>query len=113
MNAWDKTYPRYLPVGESALLLELSDELTTTANAWVRAVNIRMREIPMAGVIEWIPAYASLLIKYDPVKAKSSGVQRWLSTCLKSASMEAPGKARYITIPVRYGGSDGEVDPIY
>ena len=107
MNAWDNIYPRYLQVGESALLLEFAEEMTPTSNAWVRAVDIRMQELPMEGVIEWIPAYASLLIKYDPVKAKSSGVQRWLSTCLKSASMEAPGKARYITIPVRYGGSEG------
>ncbi|MEA3327520.1 MAG: 5-oxoprolinase subunit PxpB [Chloroflexota bacterium] len=107
MNAWDKTYPRYLKVGELALLLELAEEMTPTVNAWVRAVDVRMGEIPMAGVIEWIPAYASLLIKYDPIKTNSSDVQRWLKGCLESAAVDAPGKVRCVQIPVHYGGQDG------
>jgi len=56
MNAWDNIYPRYLQVGESALLLEFAEEMTPTSNAWVRAVDIRMQELPMEGVIEWIPS---------------------------------------------------------
>jgi len=107
MKLWDKTYPRYLSVGESALLLEFAEEITPTANARVRAVDLRMQEFPLGGVIEWVPAYASLLIKFDPIRTTSSDVQNWLGLCLESASVEAQGETRCVQIPVRYGGDDG------
>ena len=107
MKVWDRTFPRCLAVGESALLLELAEEITPTANAWVRAVDVRMKQIPMAGVIEWIPAYASLLIKYDSINTNSFEVQQWLAMCIESASIDLQGRTQCVQIPVCYGGDDG------
>ncbi len=107
MSFMDKSYPRYQAVGESALLLELSDEMSPAVNDQVRALDSRMLVAPLAGVIEWIPAYVSLMVKYDPRSVQFDALKQWINDCLASASEETKAKKRSIVIPVLYGGEGG------
>lgn len=60
------------------------------------------------GVREVLPAYASLLVHFDPLTASRADVERW---CLEGAALAAQGgdveAPRVVTIPVRYGGEGG------
>ena len=107
MNFMDKSYPRYQAVGESALLLELTDDMSPAANDHVQALDSRMLEDTLTGVNEWIPAYASLMVKYDPRSVQFDAVKQWIKNCLSSPSEESMQEERCVEIPVRYGGEDG------
>jgi KipI family sensor histidine kinase inhibitor len=107
MNFMDRSHPNYQAVGESALLFELSDEMCPVVNDRVRALDSRMQEMPLAGVVEWIPAYASLMVKYDPQLIQLKSVKKWINDCLESTSEETKQEERCVVIPVRYGGEDG------
>jgi len=107
MNFTDKSYPCFQEVGESAVLLELSGDLNPAVNDRVQMLDNRMREVPLAGVLEWIPAYASLMVKYDPRIIKFETVKQWIKNCLESTSEDTNGEEGCVVIPVRYGGEDG------
>ena len=107
MSFTDKSYPRYQAVGESAILLEFSDVMSPVVNNRVRALDSRMREVSLAGVIEWIPAYISLMVKYDPRSVQFEAVKLWINNCLDSSFADTELEERCIEIPVRYGGEDG------
>ena len=64
--------PRILPLGDSALLVKLGDEIDITINQRVHALAALINLSPLAGVVETVPAYASLLIHYDPILLAST-----------------------------------------
>jgi KipI family sensor histidine kinase inhibitor len=103
----NKRFPRISPVGERALVVCFADNLTIKANQQVRALDRQMSRLPLAGVIEWIPAYASLLVLYDPMRVPLAVVQDWLESCLLDLSMEDAPPVKRVAISVRYGGADG------
>jgi 5-oxoprolinase (ATP-hydrolysing) subunit B len=61
--------PRILPVGDAALTVELGRTLDPELNARVRALDEALRAHPFDGLLESVPAYASLLCVYDPARA--------------------------------------------
>jgi KipI family sensor histidine kinase inhibitor len=107
MSVEDKNFPRVKPVGDTALLIELGSEITTAVNDRVHALDVRIKDDPLRGVIEWVPAYASMLVIYDPMSVEILKVQRWLQECLKSLPGEGIGVPKKVRIPVKYGAEDG------
>jgi inhibitor of KinA len=65
--------PRVSPVGECALLVTFNGVLTLKAHQCVRNLDERLGESLLAGVTEWIPAYTSLLVLYDPLQVQRTG----------------------------------------
>ncbi len=57
---------------------------------------------------ETVPAYASLLVYYDPLRTDFDGVRRLLERLLSDETDRAGGQGRLIEIPVCYGGIYGE-----
>lgn len=57
---------------------------------------------------ETVPAYASLLVYYDPLRTDFDGVRRLLERLLSDETGRAGGQGRLIEIPVCYGGIYGE-----
>jgi KipI family sensor histidine kinase inhibitor len=68
---------------------------------------------PLMGIHEVLPAYASLLVHYDPLVTTSKKVQAWCrqaSVDSDTAGQQKDAKtstARVVEIPVRYGGKYG------
>ncbi len=100
-------FPRFSPVGESGLLLELADELSFEVNQQVHALDAQLSETKLEGVLEWIPAYASLLVLYDPLSVSLPDVHQWLQDCLNSFFGGVRDERMQVEIPIRYGGLDG------
>lgn len=62
----DTATPRYLPAGESALLVEFGATIDPALNEKVLALDAALAAEPIAGVVEIVPTYRSLLIHFDP-----------------------------------------------
>ena len=99
--------PQIVPLGDSALLVKLGDEIDITINQQVHAFAPLLNLSPLDGVIETVPAYASLLIHYDPILLTYPSIRRWVREKLdqlESATLRTP---RQFEVPVRYGGEFG------
>lgn len=99
--------PQLLPLGDSALLIRLGDEIDPALNRRVHALDARLREEPLAGVLETAPAYASLVVHYDPLVVTHAQVCSWVQERIPRATGASPATPRHIEVPVRYGGAGG------
>ena len=100
------------PVGECLLLLRLGASIEPALNARVHALAATLRSAGLAGIVDLVPAYASLAVHYDPLTWDDGEVAPWrrLARALRAAqaaSMDAAPTPRRIEIPVRYGGDEG------
>jgi 5-oxoprolinase (ATP-hydrolysing) subunit B len=97
--------PRILPCGDAALVVQFGEEIDPGINARVLALDARVAE-GLAGVIETVPTYRSLLVHYDPTATD----YRTLGEALLGLSRDLPELAstgRLWRIPVVYGGEHG------
>ena len=95
--------PRIVPLGDSALLVKLGDEIDITINRRVHALAALINLSPLDGLVETVPAYASLLIHYDPILLTYARICSWVREKfdhLESAPLRTP---RQFEVPMRYG----------
>jgi allophanate hydrolase subunit 1 len=59
--------PKIVPLGDAALLVQFGDEIDLAINQRVHALDAQLRKNAIGGVIEMVPAYASLAVHYDPL----------------------------------------------
>ena len=97
----------FKPLGDSALLIQLGDEINPAVNQRVHALNALLQTNSIAGVIETIPAYCTLLVHYDPLILTFNEVTSWVrdkTTQLDDVLNRTP---RHIEVPLQYGGASG------
>ena len=96
------------PVGVSGILAVLGDAISEETGARVAALSAAVRDAHLSGVTEMIPAYASLLIKYDPFLTDYAALCDRLRALEKRLSVSAVQTGKIVEIPVCYGGVYGE-----
>ena len=96
------------PVGDSALLAVFEQRIASEIGTAVAALNARVQAAAIPGVGETVPAFASLMITYDPLvmdyDTVAAALQK-LATSPGAANTAETG--RLVTIPVCYGGAFG------
>lgn len=99
------SYPRVLPVGDSALTLELGNSIDAGIAARVAGVDRLVREGDDLGVLETVATYRSLLVIYDKrvTDVRCLG-ERILALCAKATADSVAG--RLIEIETTYDGED-------
>lgn len=103
-----ETYPRLLPAGDTALVVELGDGVDRAINARVRALDRAVTAAVIPGVIETLPTNRSLLVMYEPLVLPHGDLVRALKALLAALPDEPEDTAgRGWIIPVVYGGSFG------
>ena len=60
--------PLYRPVGETALMVEFGDVIDAAIHARVLALDTALAAVPFPGFCEAVPAYASLMVRFDPIQ---------------------------------------------
>ena len=60
---------RLKPVGVDGILAVLGEEISESTGARVTALNEALRGEAPEGLLETVPAYASLLVRFDPFAA--------------------------------------------
>jgi inhibitor of KinA len=107
------TLPALQPYGDSALLAVFGETLDLETNLRVHALAGRLAALLVPGLGVPVPAYASLLIPYDPLiltaDAALAAVQPRLAwaAALPPATLDDTGPPDILEIPTRYGGEDG------
>lgn len=99
--------PILLPLGDSALLVQLGDEIDIPINRHVHTLATLIHAAPLPGVIETVPAYQTLLIHYDPLVLTDDEIQEWVRRKLDQLEDIHVREPRQLEIPVRYGGEYG------
>ncbi len=99
--------PRVVPFGESALLVELGDEFQENIVGWARAIADYWETIFKFGPA--VPAYASALLRFDPLKTAPAEAEKVADAMLaRGQFMLIAGNQprRLIEIPTTYDGPD-------
>jgi KipI family sensor histidine kinase inhibitor len=99
--------PRIAPLGDSALLVQLGDEIDLRINQRVHALASLIHLSPLEGVTETVPAYTNLLIHYDPLILRYAILCEWIRGKLEQLSAAPERKPWLIEIPTTYGGEYG------
>src|SRR3954466_12249323 len=107
---------RITPLGDTALTIELGDSVDESTHARVRVTWQALQSPPLPSVSEFVPAYTSVTLFYDPYAAvqagaPDAGIVEWLGEKvrerLKSPPKAEKTKPRTVEIPVCYGGEFG------
>ncbi|MDO9398396.1 MAG: allophanate hydrolase subunit 1 [Herbiconiux sp.] len=96
------------PVGESALLAEVPDARAALA------LYRRLRATEPAGVLDVVPAAATVLVRFDPVHLRRAVVESWLARAAQPTEVAEPAGEHshdavggpVVEIGVRYDGPD-------
>lgn len=101
--------PRFLPAGDTALVVELGDAIDEQVNGRVMALDAAIADAGIPGIEETVPTYRSLLVIYEPDAIGHPELVHRLSALLEAlpAAVQAPPGRRW-TLPVVYGGAFGE-----
>ncbi len=108
-----KMNPQLLPFGDSGLLIKFGDEIDLSINQRVHNLDALLRAREIHGVVETVPAYASLLVYYDPLILTFDQIAERVKAEMESVMENISRKPRYIEVPVRYGGEDLEFVAAY
>jgi inhibitor of KinA len=99
--------PRFLPAGETALVVEYGRVIDPMIHDQVLALDAAIAATRIEGVIETVPTYRSLMIHFDPRVTTPDAL------CQRLGQLDAPlrrdsGKAKRWLIPVCYDPSLAE-----
>jgi inhibitor of KinA len=99
--------PRLLPCGDCAVAVELGDEVSRELNARVLALEYLIQQKGLAGVIETVPTFRSLLVYYDPAATTWAELSGVLAGLAAAAQPDVLPPARQVELPCCYGGELG------
>jgi len=94
-------------LGDRGLLIELGTGIDPAVNRRVKRLHRIIAREKLHGVVETVPAYASLLVVFDPLQAAPEALKRQIAG-LCDFEENGPAEARAVVeIPVVYGGAAG------
>jgi allophanate hydrolase subunit 1 len=97
------------PAGDHALLVRLgAEQISPRVNAQVLALLAALDAASPRGVIDCIPAYASLLVTFDPLVTDRARVRETILEAWRAGrwAHRLPAQ-KVVHVPVRYGGAAG------
>lgn len=99
---------RLLTAGEQGLVVEFASRIDPAVNGRVHRLAKRIAAADIAGIIEVVPTYRSLLIYFDPLAVSRAALSERIGAMAgDNAAAAAEGAARVVEIPVGYGGEFG------
>ncbi|MBC3540892.1 5-oxoprolinase subunit PxpB [Rufibacter sediminis] len=106
---------RMFPLGDAALVLQLGDEIAVETHHQVKAVAQFLDQHPFPGLVEYVPAFTTVTVYYDPWLVSDWGrldayaaVETHLRQMLAQLeTAPAAAQASVKEIPVVYGGAFG------
>ena len=103
------SFPRVVPAGDSAILVELGSEIDPTVNDQVYSLASDIENTNINGVTELVPTYRSLLVNYDPMAIGFNEIYDVMNQIVENQSNResADFEPVVIELPVVYGGEDG------
>ena len=98
---------RLKPVGVDGLLAVLGEDISEETGARVAALDRALRAAALPGVTETVPAYASLLIRFDPFAVDYDDLRAAVERIESGLDAAETADGRIVELPVCYGGEYG------
>lgn len=98
-------------MGEAGILFDPNPETSVSSYEVQRRIWLIAEELTkLEGIFELVPGMNNLLSLYDPIKFNSSDIQNLISAAWERSSDDVSALERCIehSVPVTYGGIDGE-----
>jgi inhibitor of KinA len=106
---------KIFPLSDSAITIDFGNVIDAQINDFVMKLYLFCSENPFEGMIEAMPAYASLTIFYDVFKVRKVNTEaktafdfakKYLENNLQNIDNEQVNKYNLVEIPVIYDGED-------
>ena len=98
-------------ISETSALIEFGSEINEDINKRIRTFCTYLDEHPFIGMIEYVPAFASVSVIYNPLDIKSECpfdvVKSILENILSKLDFSLINEEHIVEIPVCYGGEFG------
>ena len=102
------------PLGDSAVVIRFGDTICPEINETIRSYARALETHPLDGLIEWVPAYTTLTLFYDPWLMSKEGKEdpyqrlaRHINSFAATLRKSESARGRLVEIPVCYGGDAG------
>jgi len=66
---------KYLPAGDTALVVEFGDRVDRTSSGHVVALAQKLRDLAVPGIVEMVPTFRSLMVHYDPLRLRQTDLR--------------------------------------
>jgi inhibitor of KinA len=99
--------PDFVAASDHTLLVRFGREISPEANDAALRLMHRCDASPLEGVRDVAPAYASLMVRFDPRRLAHVDVETYLRDLLSRQGGDKPIEPRIIEVPVVYGGECG------
>ena len=84
-NAEPKAGVRFLPAGDKALVVEFGERIERALSERVLRLAERLKELRLQGVVETLPTFRSLLVRYDPLQTSGAALEEEIAAHLDDA----------------------------
>ena len=99
--------PRFLLSGDTALVVELGDEISPEINRRVRDLTVALEKANLPGVFDYLPTYRSVLVYYDPVATSLDDLKSEIERLDAGKGDQDVGSPVVVKLPTLYGGDHG------
>jgi len=99
---------KILLVGDSAISVQLGEDISLDVNQLVRRLYAELEKEPITGIVEMVPTYASLFIQYQPEVIGFEQLNKELNKRVEHMGQIELGKQIVKEIPICY---EGELAP--
>ncbi len=96
-----------VPASDATLLVRFGESMSEASHRSVLTLLGTLGADPPRGLLDLRPAYASLLVVYDPVRSGPEEMEEAVRRALAASAPVAARRARPVEVPVRYGGEAG------
>jgi inhibitor of KinA len=94
--------PSIVPAGDRAVSVELGDTISVEVNTRVRALEMLIQDKGVAGVVETVPAFRSLLVYYDPLATDYGALAGTIEELAQQAGPLVLPSSREVELPCCY-----------
>jgi KipI family sensor histidine kinase inhibitor len=98
---------RIVAACDRAFLVTFADRMEAAAARAVRRLSSSLVTLPPRGLVDLHPAYASLLVTFDPRRVDAKDLEAELVRRVEESADVPDREPRTVVVPVRYGGEDG------
>jgi len=99
--------PRFLNCGDTALTIEVGNEICPEINKKVISLYEFLKESKIRGIEEMLPTYCAITVFYDPLHCDVGALIEAVKSNFSSLTSKEEREERIVEIPVFYGGEYG------
>jgi inhibitor of KinA len=101
------TSPSVVPLGDTAALVQIGDRIDRNTFLRIRALADSLERSPSRGMLEYVPAFTTLAVYYDPLVVSFDDISAQLASAVSDSGATDNLQPRIVQIPVCYGGDFG------